>query len=119
MEANVSCWQTPSLKQTFLAIAGSRFLVWFSPKIPNSGYFGPSYGHFVGWYKRCSAEWPMERLFKSRKILIPDVPPPRVNTTRQTLVIAGIGVLCATGLAAVIVLLLTGHRGLTSAFEAD
>jgi hypothetical protein len=50
----------------------------------------------------------MERLFKSRKILIPDVPPPRVNTTRQTFVIAGIGVLCAAGLAAVIVLLLTG-----------
>ena len=49
----------------------------------------------------------MGRLLKSRKILIPDVPPPRVNTTRQTFVIAGIGVLCATGLAA-IVLLLTG-----------
>jgi len=50
----------------------------------------------------------MERLFKSRKILIPDVPPPRVNIARQTFVIAGIGVLCATGLAAAIVLLLTG-----------
>ena len=50
----------------------------------------------------------MGRLFKSRKILIPDVPPPRVNANRQTFVIAGIGVLCATGLAAVIVLLLTG-----------
>ena len=48
----------------------------------------------------------MGRLFKSRKILIPDVPPPRVNL-RQTFVIAGIGVLCATGLAAVILLLLT------------
>jgi hypothetical protein len=50
----------------------------------------------------------MKRLFKARKILIPDVPPPRVNATRQTFVIVGIGVLCATGLAAVIVLLLTG-----------
>jgi hypothetical protein len=31
-----------------------------------------------------------------------------VDTNRQTFVIAGIGVLCATGLAAAIVLLLTG-----------
>jgi hypothetical protein len=50
----------------------------------------------------------MGRLFKSRKILIPDVPPPRINPTRETFVMAGIGVLCATGLAAAIVLLLTG-----------
>jgi hypothetical protein len=50
----------------------------------------------------------MGRLFKSRKILIPDVPPPRINATRQTFVIAGIGMLCATGLAAAIVFLLTG-----------
>ena len=49
----------------------------------------------------------MGRLFKSRKILIPDVPPPTVNATRQALVMAGIGVLCATGLAAAIVLLFT------------
>ena len=48
----------------------------------------------------------MGRFFKSRKILIPDVPPPRVNANGQTLVIAGIDVLCATGLAAPIVLLL-------------
>ena len=59
----------------------------------------------------------MGRLFKSRKKLIPDVPRPRINANRQTFVIAGIGVLCATGLAAAIVLLL--YRGLTSAFEAD
>jgi len=48
----------------------------------------------------------MGRLCKSQKILIPDVPPPSV--TRQALVITGIGVLCATGLVAAIVLLLTG-----------
>jgi hypothetical protein len=48
----------------------------------------------------------MGRLSKSQKILIPDVPPPRA--TRQALVITGIGVLCATGLVAAIVLLLTG-----------
>lgn len=60
----------------------------------------------MGWYERYSAEWPMGRLCKSQKILIPDVPPARV--TRQALVITGIGVLCATGLVAAIVLLLTG-----------
>jgi hypothetical protein len=50
----------------------------------------------------------MGRLFKSRKILIPDVPPPTINATRQAFFIAGIGILCATGLAAAVVLLFTG-----------
>lgn len=62
----------------------------------------------------------MGRLFKSRKILIPDVPPPRVNANGQTLVIAGIGVLSANGFSCCdssSALLVYG--GLTSAFEAD
>jgi hypothetical protein len=35
------------------------------------------------------------RLFKSRRILIPDVPPPTRREIDQDLVIAGIGVFCA------------------------
>jgi hypothetical protein len=33
---------------------------------------------------------------KSKKILIPDVPPPSAHTTKQGLVIAGIGAFCAS-----------------------
>jgi len=36
------------------------------------------------------------RLFKSRRILIPDTPPPARREIDQDLVIAGIGVFCAT-----------------------
>lgn len=37
----------------------------------------------------------MTRPFKSKKILIPDVPPPSIPTTNQGLIVAGIGVFCA------------------------
>lgn len=38
----------------------------------------------------------MMRLFKSRHIPIPDVPPPPRREPDQDLVIAGIGIFCAT-----------------------
>ena len=38
----------------------------------------------------------MMRLLKSRRILIPDVPPPTRREIYQDLVIAGVGFLCAT-----------------------
>jgi hypothetical protein len=38
----------------------------------------------------------MMRLFKSNRILIPDVPPPSRREVDQDLVVAGIGVFCAT-----------------------
>jgi hypothetical protein len=34
--------------------------------------------------------------FKSKRILIPDVPPPTIRSSNQGLVIAGIGVFCAS-----------------------
>jgi hypothetical protein len=34
--------------------------------------------------------------FKSKRILIPDVPPPTTRSSNQGLVIAGIGVFCAS-----------------------
>lgn len=45
---------------------------------------------------------------KCRKILIPDVPPPTVGEIRQGLVIAGIGVLCATVVVAAVIYLFLG-----------
>ena len=39
---------------------------------------------------------PMMHLFKSRRIPIPDVPPPMRREIDQDLVIAGIGCFCAT-----------------------
>jgi len=38
----------------------------------------------------------MIRLLKSRRILIPDVPPPTRREIDQDLVIAGLGFFCAT-----------------------
>jgi hypothetical protein len=38
----------------------------------------------------------MMRFFKSRRILIPDVPPPTRREIDQDLVIAGIGCFCAS-----------------------
>jgi hypothetical protein len=38
----------------------------------------------------------MMRLFKSKRILIPDVPPPSRRDVDQDLVVVGIGVFCAT-----------------------
>jgi hypothetical protein len=37
----------------------------------------------------------MMQHFKTKKILIPDVPPPTIHTTNQGLVVASIGGLCA------------------------
>jgi len=45
---------------------------------------------------------PMMSFFKSRKILIPDVPPPTYSP-RQSIVIAGIGVACATAVVVAVI----------------
>jgi hypothetical protein len=45
---------------------------------------------------------------KSKKILIPDVPPPVKSPNRQSLVIAGIGIFCATVVIAAVVLVFLG-----------
>jgi hypothetical protein len=47
----------------------------------------------------------MARFFKSRRILIPDVPPPTTSPNRWGVVIAGLGVLCATVMLAISVFL--------------
>jgi hypothetical protein len=41
--------------------------------------------------------------FKSRKILIPDVPPPTINTARPGLMVAGIGVVGVTLVIALLI----------------
>jgi hypothetical protein len=41
-------------------------------------------------------EIPMLLQFKSKRILVPDVPPPTTRSSNQGLVIAGIGVFCAS-----------------------
>lgn len=41
-------------------------------------------------------EIPMLLQFKSKRILIPDVPPPTTRSSNQGLVIAGVGVFCAS-----------------------
>jgi hypothetical protein len=45
---------------------------------------------------------------KSRKILIPDVPPEVKQTNRQGLVIAGIGVFCASVVIAAVLFVFLG-----------
>lgn len=59
------------------------------------------------WYETCSMLVLMGSFSRSRKILIPDVPPPTVKAARQALILAGASVLCVTGLAAVILMLAT------------
>jgi hypothetical protein len=47
------------------------------------------------------------RFAKTKKILIPDVPPPTIRKGQQELVIAGMGILCATvAIAAVLLVFL-------------
>jgi hypothetical protein len=46
--------------------------------------------------------------FKSKKILIPDVPLPTIQTTNQGLVVAGIGVLCAGIMTVAVLFVLFG-----------
>jgi len=53
---------------------------------------------------------------KSKKILIPDVPPPLARTTKQGLVIAGIGGFCASVVVAA-ALLFFSARKLQSGFS--
>jgi len=45
---------------------------------------------------------------KSRRILIPDVPPTVKQTTQQGLVIAGIGVFCASVVLAAVLFVFLG-----------
>ena len=54
------------------------------------------------WHRRCPMDVLMVQLFKSKKILKPDVPPPIGSVTRQELVIAGIGIVCVTALMAAV-----------------
>ena len=46
---------------------------------------------------------------KSKKILIPDVPPPTIREERQELVTAGIGILCATVAIAAVLFVFFGE----------
>jgi hypothetical protein len=50
----------------------------------------------------------MKYFFKSRKILIPDVPPPTTPLIRPGIVIAGISVLCATVVMATAIFVFLG-----------
>ena len=50
----------------------------------------------------------MMRLLKSRRILIPDVPPPTRREIDQDLVIAGVGFFCATILIGALLLVFLG-----------
>jgi hypothetical protein len=50
----------------------------------------------------------MIRFYKSRRILIPDVPPPARREFDQDLVIMGIGCFCAALLIAALVFVLIG-----------
>jgi hypothetical protein len=50
----------------------------------------------------------MMRLWKSKRILIPDVPPKTVKEINQELVVAGIGFLCATVVIAAVVFVFIG-----------
>ena len=53
-------------------------------------------GAFLRMASKMLNESPMRLRLKSKKILIPDVPPRSAHTTKQGLVIAGIGALCAS-----------------------
>jgi len=53
-------------------------------------------------------ELPMPLQFKSKKILVPDVPPPTTGSSNQGLVIAGIGVLCASVVIAAVLFVFLG-----------
>lgn len=50
----------------------------------------------------------MIRLLKSRRILIPDVPPPTRREIDQDLVIAGLGFFCATILVGALLFVFLG-----------
>jgi hypothetical protein len=50
----------------------------------------------------------MMRLFKTKRILIPDVPPKKIKEINQDLVVAGIGVICATVVIAAVVFVFIG-----------
>jgi hypothetical protein len=50
----------------------------------------------------------MSRRLKSRKILIPDVPPPSSETSSQGLIVAGIGIFCAGIVTAAVLFLFFG-----------
>jgi hypothetical protein len=45
---------------------------------------------------------------KAKKILIPDVPPPKTREGHHELVIAGIGILCATAAVAAVLFVFLG-----------
>jgi hypothetical protein len=62
---------------------------------------------FVAWHSRCSREAHMTLRSRSRKILIPDVPP-SAQSINQGLVIAGIGVFCATLVIAAVLFVFFG-----------
>jgi len=59
------------------------------------------------WHRSCCGDVMMLGA-KPRKILIPDVPPPVKSPPRQGLVIAGIGVFCASAVIAAVVLVFLG-----------
>ena len=48
------------------------------------------------------------RFAESKKILIPDVPPPTIRKGQQELVIAGMGILCATVAIAAVLFVFLG-----------
>jgi hypothetical protein len=50
----------------------------------------------------------MPLVSKSKKILIPDVPPPKTQSPDQGLVIAGIGAICAAVVIAAVLFVLLG-----------
>ena len=50
----------------------------------------------------------MARLSKSRRILIPDIPPPVTDGTRDGVVIISIGVLCAAVVIAALIFVFLG-----------
>jgi hypothetical protein len=50
----------------------------------------------------------MRRLWKSKRILIPDVSPKTIEEINQDLIVAGIGFLCATVMIAAVVFVFIG-----------
>ena len=61
----------------------------------------------VGWHRTCSTESLMPRFIRTRKILIPDIPPPS-NGTGDDLAIIAIGILCAVAAVVAMVFVFLG-----------
>jgi hypothetical protein len=61
----------------------------------------------VRWHRTCCTESRILRFFRTRKILIPDFPPPS-NGMRDDLAIIVIGILCAVAAVAAMVFVFLG-----------